>query len=160
VDPTEAILNEGNISSGTFRDVIKTLPARPRVLPSLFGYVFVNYFLVAVCITLAIPAGIFVPSFVIGACGGRIVGECMYMLFPNGIRGPDGPQIYPGLYAVVGAAAYTGAVTHSLSIAVIVCETTGQLSPLLPVLVSGGFLNFQRFKFFEVFKISKFKTTP
>lgn len=35
----------------------------------------------------------------------------------------------------VGAAAYTGSVTHSLSIAVIVCETTGQLSPLLPVLV-------------------------
>jgi H+/Cl- antiporter ClcA len=36
---------------------------------------------------------------------------------------------------VSGAAAYTGAVTHSLSIAVIVCELTGQLSPLLPVLV-------------------------
>lgn len=35
-----------------------------------------------------------------------------------------------------GAAAYTGAVTHSLSIAVIVCETTGQLCALLPVLVS------------------------
>lgn len=59
----------------------------------------------------------------------------MVVMFPEGIRGADGPQIYPGLYAVVGAAAYTGAVTHSLSIAVIVCETTGQLSPLLPVLV-------------------------
>jgi H+/Cl- antiporter ClcA len=50
-----------------------------------------------------------------------------------------------------GAAAYTGAVTHSLSIAVIVCETTGQLSPLLPVLVrsiqsnnSIQFIPFQR----------------
>jgi H+/Cl- antiporter ClcA len=81
----------------------------------------------------------------------------MVVMFPEGIRGLDGPQIYPGLYAVVGrfcnsnqqrsylpyfffagAAAYTGAVTHSLSIAVIVCETTGQLSPLLPVLVSLG----------------------
>jgi H+/Cl- antiporter ClcA len=36
----------------------------------------------------------------------------------------------------IGAAAYTGAITHSLSIAVIVCETTGQLCALLPVLVS------------------------
>lgn len=36
----------------------------------------------------------------------------------------------------LGAAAYTGAVTHSLSIAVIVCETTGQLSALLPVLIA------------------------
>ncbi|KAI1726742.1 voltage gated chloride channel domain-containing protein [Ditylenchus destructor] len=108
----------------------------PNVLPSLIGYLIVNFFLVAICITLALPAGIFVPSFVIGACGGRIIGEIMVILFPDGIRGIDGPQIYPGLYAVVGAAAYTGAVTHSLSIAVIVCETTGQLSPLLPVLIA------------------------
>ncbi|VDM94587.1 unnamed protein product, partial [Onchocerca ochengi] len=34
------------------------------------------------------------------------------------------------------AAAYTGSVTHSLSIAVIVCETTGQLLPILPVLIA------------------------
>nr|CAD2142093.1 unnamed protein product [Meloidogyne enterolobii] len=108
----------------------------PNVFPALIGYLFVNFFLVAICITLALPAGIFVPSFVIGACGGRIIGELMVVMFPAGIRGVDGPQIYPGLYAVVGAAAYTGAVTHSLSIAVIVCETTGQLSPLLPVLVA------------------------
>uniref|UniRef100_A0A914BX70 Chloride channel protein n=1 Tax=Acrobeloides nanus TaxID=290746 RepID=A0A914BX70_9BILA len=106
------------------------------VLPTLLGYLFVNYFLVAICISLAIPAGIFVPSFVIGACGGRIIGEIMVLLFPEGIRGAGGPQIYPGLYAVVGAAAYTGAVTHSLSIAVIVCETTGQLCALLPVLIA------------------------
>lgn len=39
------------------------------------------------------------------------------------------------IWLILGAAAYTGSVTHSLSIAVIVCETTGQLSPLLPVLV-------------------------
>lgn len=71
----------------------------------------------------------------LGACGGRIIGELMVLIFPDGIRGADGPQIYPGLYAVIGAASYTGAVTHSLSIAVIVCETTGQLCALLPVLV-------------------------
>uniref|UniRef100_A0A914HQ07 BHLH domain-containing protein n=1 Tax=Globodera rostochiensis TaxID=31243 RepID=A0A914HQ07_GLORO len=108
----------------------------PNPFPVLFGYLIVNFFLVAICITLALPAGIFVPSFVIGACGGRIIGELMVVVFPEGIRGLDGPQIYPGLYAVVGAAAYTGAVTHSLSIAVIVCETTGQLSALLPVLIA------------------------
>uniref|UniRef100_A0A0K0FTT2 Chloride channel protein n=1 Tax=Strongyloides venezuelensis TaxID=75913 RepID=A0A0K0FTT2_STRVS len=108
----------------------------PSVIQTLLGYLFVNYFIVAICITLALPAGIFVPSFVIGACGGRVIGELMALLFPEGIRGPGAPQIYPGLYAVVGAAAYTGSVTHSLSIAVIVCETTGQLSPLLPVLIA------------------------
>ncbi|PIO54424.1 hypothetical protein TELCIR_24214, partial [Teladorsagia circumcincta] len=50
------------------------------------------------------------------------------------MRGPGGPPIHPGLYAVVGAAAYTGAVTHTLSVAVIICELTGQLAPILPVL--------------------------
>ena len=63
--------------------------------------------MVAICIGLAIPAGIFVPSFVIGACGGRIIGELMVLLFPQGIRGnflsikynflfdlgPGGPQV-------------------------------------------------------------------
>lgn len=105
-------------------------------LVTLFSYLTVYYFLIAVCVSLYIPAGIFVPSFVIGACGGRIVGEVLTMWWPDGFRGVDGPQIYPGLYAVVGAAAYTGAVTHSLSIAVIVCETTGQLCALLPVLIA------------------------
>lgn len=48
--------------------------------------------------------------------------------------------------AFTGAAAYTGSVTHSLSIAVIVCETTGQLCPLLPVLVSSysTFINIRK----------------
>ncbi len=106
--------------------------------------------MVAICITLYIPSGIFVPCFVMGASAGRLIGEVnliKFILFyniyfqvlaqtwPEGMRGLDGPQIYPGLYAVVGAAAYTGSITHSLSIAVIVCETTGQLCALLPVLV-------------------------
>ncbi|KHJ91158.1 chloride transporter, ClC family [Oesophagostomum dentatum] len=105
-------------------------------LQTLLCYLLIYYLLVAICVTLYIPAGIFVPSFVIGACGGRMIGEILIMWWPEGFRGVDGPQIYPGLYAVVGAAAYTGAVTHSLSIAVIVCETTGQLCALLPVLIA------------------------
>uniref|UniRef100_A0A183VA66 Chloride channel protein n=1 Tax=Toxocara canis TaxID=6265 RepID=A0A183VA66_TOXCA len=107
-----------------------------NILTTLSTYFCIHFILVAICVSLEVPAGIFVPSFVIGACGGRLIGELMAIAFPDGLRGPDGPQIFPGLYAVVGAAAYTGSVTHSLSIAVIVCETTGQLCPLLPVLPS------------------------
>ncbi|KIH43287.1 hypothetical protein ANCDUO_26710, partial [Ancylostoma duodenale] len=95
-----------------------------------------QFVLVAICISINVPAGVFVPSFIIGAAGGRLVGEIMVFLFPEGMRGPGGPPIYPGLYAVVGAAAYTGAVTHTLSVAVIICELTGQLAPILPVLIA------------------------
>ncbi|KAI6223199.1 Chloride channel protein 1 [Aphelenchoides besseyi] len=128
-----------NISnSGCSQSVIMrwTADGESSIFPTLFGYFTMNYILVAICITLAIPSGIFVPSFVMGACGGRMIGEFMVMMFPDGMRGVDGPEIFPGLYAVVGAAAYTGAITHSLSIAVIVCETTGQLCALLPVLIA------------------------
>ena len=74
----------------------------------------------------------FVPTFVIGACSGRIAGEFIHILFPNGL---GNIPIYPGLYAIVGAAAFSGAVTHSISIAIICCEATGQLSSLIPILV-------------------------
>ncbi|RCN37411.1 hypothetical protein ANCCAN_16687 [Ancylostoma caninum] len=105
------------------------------IFTSLIAYYLVYFVLVAICISINVPAGVFVPSFIIGAAGGRLVGEIMVFLFPEGMRGPGGPPIYPGLYAVVGAAAYTGAVTHTLSVAVIICELTGQLAPILPVLV-------------------------
>uniref|UniRef100_A0A158P9K4 Chloride channel protein n=1 Tax=Angiostrongylus cantonensis TaxID=6313 RepID=A0A158P9K4_ANGCA len=106
-----------------------------HIFVSLLSYYMVYFVLVAICISINVPAGVFVPSFVIGAAGGRLVGEIMVFLFPEGMRGPDGPPIYPGLYAVV-AAAYTGAVTHTLSVAVIICELTGQLAPILPVLIA------------------------
>lgn len=103
---------------------------------SLTCYLLIYFMIVPICISLFIPNGIFVPCFVIGACGGRIFGELLTMWWPEGMRGPGQPQIYPGLYAVVGAASFTGSVTHSLSIALIVCETTGQLCGLLPVLIA------------------------
>ncbi|TMS32436.1 hypothetical protein L596_000270 [Steinernema carpocapsae] len=103
---------------------------------SLTCYLIVNFLLVAICISINVPAGVFVPSFIIGAAGGRLMGEVVSYLFPDGLRGPDGPPIYPGLYAVVGAACYTGAVTHTVSVAVIICELTGQLAPILPVLIA------------------------
>ncbi|KAK0412108.1 hypothetical protein QR680_006040 [Steinernema hermaphroditum] len=94
------------------------------------------FFLAALSSTLPIPAGIFMPVFVIGAAFGRMIGELMVMWFPDGIRGPEELQIFPGVYAVVGAAAFCGAVTHTVSVAVIVFELTGQLLYILPVMIA------------------------
>uniref|UniRef100_A0A668A7Q0 Chloride channel 2c n=1 Tax=Myripristis murdjan TaxID=586833 RepID=A0A668A7Q0_9TELE len=57
--------------------------------------------------------------------------------FPDGIH-TDGTiyPIVPGGYAVVGAAALSGAVTHTVSTAVIVFELTGQISHILPVMIA------------------------
>ncbi|XP_018409307.1 PREDICTED: chloride channel protein 1 [Nanorana parkeri] len=99
---------------------------------------FIMKFLMSVvATTMPIPCGAFMPVFVLGAAFGRIVGELMAFLFPNGILF-DGIvyQILPGGYAVIGAAALTGAVTHTVSTAVICFELTGQISHILPMLFS------------------------
>jgi chloride channel 2 len=68
-----------------------------------------------------------------GAAVGRLSGEVMAFLFPNGI---GGEHIVPGGYAIVGAAAFSGSVTHTVSTAVIVFELTGQIGHVLPCVVN------------------------
>ena len=96
-------------------------------------FLVVFYFLTALASTVPIPSGIFGPSFVLGGCIGRLTGEFVAYLWQR----PD-IHIYPGVYAVVGAAAFCGGVTHTVSVAVIVFELTGQLVYILPVMVCSG----------------------
>uniref|UniRef100_A0A158R676 Chloride channel protein n=1 Tax=Syphacia muris TaxID=451379 RepID=A0A158R676_9BILA len=94
------------------------------------------YFFNIISSTLPVPAGIFMPVFVLGAAIGRFFGEVMAYNFPNGVRGDQNMLVYPGVYAVVGAASFCGAVTHTVSVAVIAFELTGQLVHSLPVTIA------------------------
>ncbi|CDQ67163.1 unnamed protein product [Oncorhynchus mykiss] len=96
-----------------------------------------QFWMSAVSTTMPIPSGAFMPVFILGASFGRLVGEIMATLFPHGILF-DGIlyRIIPGGYAVIGAAALTGAVTHTVSTAVICFELTGQISHILPMMVA------------------------
>ena len=103
------------------------------------GSVFLNLLLflvfkivfTAISITLPIPAGVFGPVFIIGGALGRFTGETFGMIFPA-----LAAKHTAGAFAVVGAAAVSGAVTRTVSTAVIVFELTTQLSHMLPVLVA------------------------
>ncbi|XP_061573042.1 chloride channel protein 1 isoform X2 [Cololabis saira] len=103
----------------------------------LLLFFFMKFWMSAVSTTMPIPSGAFMPVFILGAAFGRLVGEIMATLFPNGILF-DGIvyRILPGGYAVIGAAAMTGAVTHTVSTAVICFELTGQISHILPMMVA------------------------
>ncbi|XP_066530900.1 chloride channel protein 1a [Hoplias malabaricus] len=103
----------------------------------LLLFFVMKFWMSAVSTTMPIPSGAFMPVFVLGASFGRIVGEIMAALFPHGILF-DGIlyRIIPGGYAVIGAAALTGAVTHTVSTAVICFELTGQISHILPMMVA------------------------
>ncbi|KAI4789597.1 hypothetical protein KUCAC02_035144, partial [Chaenocephalus aceratus] len=89
---------------------------------------FLQFWMSALATTIPVPCGAFMPVFVI---------ESMAAWFPDGIH-TDGTiyPIVPGGYAVVGAAALSGAVTHTVSTAVIVFELTGQISHILPVMIA------------------------
>ncbi|XP_008826841.1 chloride channel protein 1 [Nannospalax galili] len=96
-----------------------------------------KFWMSIVATTMPIPCGGFMPVFVLGAAFGRLVGEIMAMLFPDGILFDDIIyKILPGGYAVIGAAALTGAVSHTVSTAVICFELTGQIAHILPMMVA------------------------
>uniref|UniRef100_A0A3P9IP25 Chloride channel protein 2 n=1 Tax=Oryzias latipes TaxID=8090 RepID=A0A3P9IP25_ORYLA len=108
-----------------------------NVFVTLVLFIVMKFWMSALATTLPVPCGAFMPVFVIGAAFGRLVGESMAAWFPDGIN-TDGTiyPIVPGGYAVVGAAALSGAVTHTVSTAVIVFELTGQISHILPVMIA------------------------
>uniref|UniRef100_A0A8C1L015 Chloride channel, voltage-sensitive 2b n=1 Tax=Cyprinus carpio TaxID=7962 RepID=A0A8C1L015_CYPCA len=108
-----------------------------NVFVILVIFIVMKFWMSALATTLPVPCGAFMPVFVIGAAFGRLVGESMAAWFPEGIN-TDGIiyPIVPGGYAVVGAAALSGAVTHTVSTAVIVFELTGQISHILPIMIA------------------------
>lgn len=81
---------------------------------------FLQFIFSIIASTIPVPSGMFIPVFKIGAAFGRIVGEALHLYFPYGVRyGGKIAQIIPGGYAVVGAAAFSGAVTHTVSVGVV-----------------------------------------
>uniref|UniRef100_A0A2K5Q1Q6 Chloride channel protein n=1 Tax=Cebus imitator TaxID=2715852 RepID=A0A2K5Q1Q6_CEBIM len=72
-----------------------------------------------------------------GAAIGRLFGETVSFVFPEGIvAGGVTNPIMPGGYALAGAAAFSGAVTHTISTALLAFEMTGQIVHALPVLMA------------------------
>ncbi|PYI16806.1 hypothetical protein BO99DRAFT_211355 [Aspergillus violaceofuscus CBS 115571] len=93
---------------------------------------------------IKVPAGIYVPSMVVGGLMGRIVGhvaQYLVLKYPNsflfGSSCPAGAGmescVTPGVYAMVAAGATMCGVTRlSVTLAVILFELTGSLDHVLP----------------------------
>uniref|UniRef100_A0A7N6BKS2 Chloride channel K n=1 Tax=Anabas testudineus TaxID=64144 RepID=A0A7N6BKS2_ANATE len=96
---------------------------------SLTFFLLMKMWMLVLACTLPVPAGYFMPVFVYGAALGRLVGDGAAHMFSL-------TSINPGGYALAGAAAYSGAVTHTLSPALLAVEVTGQYSHAVPALVA------------------------
>lgn len=115
-----------------------------EVLRSLTVALVIKSILTVVTFGIKLPAGIYVPSMVVGGLMGRIVGHVTQYLtlkFPNfllfgsscaAIAGTES-CVTPGVYAMVAAGATMCGVTRlSVTLAVILFELTGSLDHVLP----------------------------
>ncbi|XP_026870346.2 chloride channel K isoform X5 [Electrophorus electricus] len=109
-------------------------PPGISVYQTLGCFILIKIWLLVLACTLPLPAGYFMPVFVFGAALGRFQGEVLAYLFPDGISSVN--VINPGGYALVGAGAFAGAVTHTLSPALCALEMTGQSTHLIPILIA------------------------
>ncbi|XP_010612470.1 chloride channel protein ClC-Ka isoform X1 [Fukomys damarensis] len=106
------------------------------VFGTLAFFLLMRFWMLILATTVPIPAGYFLPIFIYGAAIGRLLGEALSVAFPEGIvAGGVINPIMPGSYALAGAAAFSGAVTHTISTALLAFELTGQIVHGLPVLM-------------------------
>ncbi|XP_049921345.1 chloride channel K [Epinephelus moara] len=132
----------------------------PVFLPLAVFLLMKMWMLVLAC-TLPLPAGYFMPVFVYGAALGRLLGEGVAYVSSTGLTsGQQWASINPGGYALAGAAAFSGAVTHTLSPALLALELTGQFSHALPILLATLLANAvarsgHRPSFYDALTISK-----
>ncbi|XP_007948966.1 chloride channel protein ClC-Ka [Orycteropus afer afer] len=107
------------------------------IFGTLAFFLVMKFWMLILATTIPIPAGYFMPIFIFGAAIGRLLGEALSVAFPKGIlAGGVTYPIIPGGYALAGAAAFSGAVTHTISTAILAFELTGQIVHALPVLMA------------------------
>ncbi len=100
--------------------------------PISLGLYGLTYFL-CMCLTTgsAVPAGLFIPSLLVGSAMGRSFGEACSAVLPRDF------SVRAGTYALIGAAAILGGVMRmSLSMTVILLETTGNSFLALPIMIA------------------------
>ncbi|XP_054939104.1 chloride channel protein ClC-Ka isoform X3 [Physeter macrocephalus] len=110
---------------------------RFTIFGTLAFFLVMKFWMIILATTIPMPAGYFMPIFIFGAAIGRLIGEALSVAFPEGIvTGGVTNPIMPGGYALAGAAAFSGAVTHTISTALLAFELTGQIVHALPVLMA------------------------
>lgn len=114
----------------------------PPVILSLFAAFLIKGFLTIITFGIKVPAGIYMPSMVVGGLMGRLIGHMVQWVvfrFPDWwvwadcARSGGGTCIQPGVYGLIAAGSTMCGVTRlSLTLAVILFELTGSLDYVLP----------------------------
>eukprot|EP00939_MAST-03C_sp_MAST-3C-sp1_P002635 g2635.t1 len=95
----------------------------------LFLFFFLYFGIAVWTFGTSIPGGLFVPLIMTGSTFGRIIGELVQ-------DWSDEDDIRPGTYALIGATAMLGGATRmTISLTVILLETTNNIKYLLPIML-------------------------
>ena len=116
-----------NMFSANDLSAEESIWAAPYEWANLSAYIVMKYLLISLSISCPIPAGVFTPTFTLGSAIGRLFGHVVNLIFDIGAE--------EGIYAVIGAAAFTASVTRTISVAMIVFELNRQISHLIPVMI-------------------------
>ena len=108
--------------------------AHPFPISALFWYFILTFSLMTVTYGVGAPTGLFVPSLAVGASFGQLVGRIVASIARR--RGND-VAINLHAYAIIGAAANLGGATRmTISITVLVMETTGSMQLIIPLMLT------------------------
>lgn len=134
-DPDDDSLDELGLCPDARGDI-------PPVLQNLLVAFLIKGFLTVITFGIKVPAGIYVPSMVVGGLMGRLIGHIVQWLVMTFNTWPvwdrcsrigDATCIQPGVYALIAAGSTMCGVTRlSVTLAVILFELTGSLDYVLP----------------------------
>lgn len=97
------------------------------------GLVFaalITYVLTLLTFGSAMPAGLFIPNILFGACVGRVLGEEVSLMAPD-------IDVHPGVYALMGAAGMLAGFSRmTVSLVMIMLEITSNMRMLMPLMLT------------------------
>lgn len=106
-------------------------PPGSHKIITVLVFVVIYFFLSCFTFGLNVSMGIFIPLLLVGAAWGRLVAMTLGALIPSAAFA------HPGKYALIGAAAQLGGVVRmTISLSVILIESTGNISFALPLIVT------------------------
>lgn len=98
---------------------------------TLGAFFCVYFFLSCWTYGLSVSSGVFIPTLLVGAVWGRLVGIGIRTFFPTST------WLNPGKFALIGAAATLGGVVRmTLSLSVILIEATRNITFALPIMIA------------------------
>ncbi|XP_068184079.1 H(+)/Cl(-) exchange transporter 6 isoform X2 [Antennarius striatus] len=116
-NPQEAAIHQLFHQQGTFSPV------------SLLLFQLLYFLLAFWTYGVGVPSGLFVPSLLCGAAFGRLVANILKVKL--------GFDIYSGTFALIGAAAFLGGVVRmTISLTVILIESTNEITYGLPIMIT------------------------